>query len=529
MSAVIDYTKFDRLDVSDDEDNSFKSPSASELRYRQHEKNLKQKAAILRGEPFDDEEKGVDPSQRLTPSNNDNDESSSECDSDIEENPIFWKKLPKNWRENDTIRAMETLRDATPPEEMAAEMKDQGNLWYTRTIKEKVKGTQLLTYHRNALRCYTSGLNYAHSATATKETRLLHATLLVNRAAVQLARKNYRKTIRDCRGALRFDPNNIKGHYRAAQALYKLRRYDEAIVHVDSAVALDQSNKSILKCQKNIKKAIAARDARIAAEEAEIKKKRDAMDQLQSACELRNIRMGPALFTIDADKRNYRPQVYGDQLGSVGVMAWPIMLLYEEHAQNDFVQQFSDDALLRDLVDMVLPDSERPPWDEGHKYYASNIQLFFETKCVPAFPSNEPWPLEFSIQTEKQASSGNIREWVQIPLGLRLQDILSLPSYVIPHIVTFYVVPKTGSFHNEFMRRHEGHLRTLQLSGTSHAKSISSDEPSKRSKLSAVTETKVACNTSAQKDQNKKKKKKKKKKGPANSSVAEAVPADDLD
>ena len=38
----------------------------------------------------------------------------------------------------------------------------------------------------------------------------------------------------------------------------------------------------------------------------------------------------------------------------LGAMTWPIMLLYEEHAQNDFVQQFSDDVMLRDLIDMVL-------------------------------------------------------------------------------------------------------------------------------------------------------------------------------
>ena len=523
MASVVDYTKFDRLELSDDEDDNIpKGTSAAEARYKQREIALKTMAA-KRGESVADEEKGVDPSQRLSRDGekDDENESSSDYDSDIEDNPLFWKKLPKNWKENPTVRAMEKLRDETPPEEMAEEMKDQGNQWYTRTLKEKVTGTRLLTYHRNALKCYTNGLNYAHSAPATEEVRLLHATLLVNRAAVQLSRKNYRKVVRDCRGALRFDPNNLKGHYRAAQALYKLRRYDEASVFVESALALDATNKAVLKCQKQIAKSIGARDARIATEEARIAKKRATMDILQSACEVRGIRMGPALFELDSDKRKHRPQVFGEGVpGQLGPMVWPVMLLYEEHAQNDYVQQFGEDSLLRDLIDMVLPDSDRPPWDEDHKYCASNVQLFFETKCVPPFPSKEPWPMDWPVQSEREAGAGNLREWVQIPFGLRLTDVLSLPAYVVPQIVTFHVVPKSGSFHDEFMRRHKGHLRTLELGGQSR---VSSTSTSSRNNSSASKTQKVVN----------KKKKKKKKTSPTNKATknteAEAVPANDLD
>ena len=117
---MVDYRKFDRLELSDEEaDDTPKGPSASELRYKQREMIYKRNAALLRGEEVD-EVTGVDPTQRLDP--RDDDESSSECDSDIEDNPLFWKKLPKNWRENDTIRAMETLRDQTPPEEMVSQL-----------------------------------------------------------------------------------------------------------------------------------------------------------------------------------------------------------------------------------------------------------------------------------------------------------------------------------------------------------------------------------------------------------------------
>jgi len=446
---------------------------------------------------------------------------------------------------------MQTLREETPPEEMAEELKDQGNDWYKKALsaeKEKNKGQKplrirLLTYHRNALKCYTSGLNYAHSAPATEEVRLLHATLLINRAAVQLSRGNYRKVVRDCKGALRFDPTNLKGNYRAAQALYKLRKYDEAVVFVDAALSIDSTNKSVLKCQRNIIKSMTARDNKLKAEEARVLKQRNTMHVLQTACEARGIRMGPSLFKIDQDKQKHRPQVYGQvehvkekskMHDLLGAMTWPIMLLYEEHAQNDFVQQFSDDVMLRDLIDMVLPDTDRPPWDEDNRYYASNVQLFFETKCVPPFKANEPWPLNCPVQSERQSGDGNIREWVQIPFGLRLTDVLSHPTYVVPQIVTFHVVPKTGSFHDEFMRRHKGHLRALGVGGRPKGWVKRTPVVPQDSAVTEKEEKEKKEDTKKEKTVKKSKKKKKKKtkkkeEENQNKAEAEAVPADDLD
>tara|TARA_B100000780_G_scaffold149427_1_gene104442 strand:- start:307 stop:642 length:336 start_codon:yes stop_codon:yes gene_type:complete len=93
MASVVDYTKFDKLELSDDEDDTTtdNAPSAAEQRYRYQDQINKQNAVAARGNI--DETKGIDPSQKLAEP--DEGESSSECDSDIEDNPIFWKKMPK--------------------------------------------------------------------------------------------------------------------------------------------------------------------------------------------------------------------------------------------------------------------------------------------------------------------------------------------------------------------------------------------------------------------------------------------------
>ena len=471
--SVVDYSKFDNLDIgSDDEDGSRKGkPSRARLRYELMAQRNAAKAAALRGEGYEEAE--LDASKRLKEAGfgDEVDESSSEDDSDIESIPLFWKKLPKNWRENETIKAMQSLKDETPLDELAEDMKEQGNEWYKKVLDEKPTGTRLLTYQRNALRCYTTGLNYAHNAEATAEMRQLHATLLVNRAAVQLARKNYRKVIRDCRGALRFDGLNLKAHYRAAQALLKLKRYDEAQVHADEAAKLvepGKKNKALAKCQRGIARGIKQRDEERAAKEKKESAERDMMQKIQRGCLERGIRMGPCLMRLGMEQRSVRPKVFGivgGGHGMLGQMAWPVMFLYEEHAQHDFIQQVGDDTSLRDLVEMVLPEkssnSMTPPWDEDEKYVCSNVELFFETRCVPAFQNDEPWPTNFPVQTEAEAAKGRLREWVQVPMGLTLIDVLTFPEYVVPQVVTFHVVPKSGSFHKEFLRRNKDKLRKL--------------------------------------------------------------------
>ena len=497
--SVVDYSKFDKLDLGSDEEGDAADAKRAErtrLRHSLIQQRASMKAAQLRGEGYADQPE-INVNQRLIDAGfapdkpgggRDGDgadescSSSSEDDSDIESIPLFWKKLPKNWKENETIRAMQFLKDETPLDELAEDMKEQGNDWYKRVLEENPTGTRLLTYQRNALRCYTTGLNYAHSAAATPEVRALHATLLVNRAAVQLARKNYRKAIRDCRGALRFDGDNLKAHYRAAQALLKLKRYDEAHVHAEAAHALVQAsenskNKALAKCRRGIARGIQQRDAERAAAAKKEAAKNAMMQEIQAGCAARGgIRMGPCLMRLGMEPRSVRPKVFGVVGGSGGsgggqvancAMAWPVMLLYEEHAQHDFVQQVADDTCLRDLLEMVLPEKDgrgggTPPWDEDQKYVCSNVELFFETRCVPAFPNDgTPWPTDFPVQTEAQASTGRLREWVQVPLGLTLLDVLTFPEYVVPQVVTFHVVPKSGSFHTEFLRRNKGKLRKL--------------------------------------------------------------------
>ncbi len=134
MSAVVDYSRFDALEVEDE------TETERERDLKRREQAAKRRALAAKGLTLDgpgskDEE--LDPADRLNEAAS---ESSSEDDSDLEDCPLFWRKLPKNWKENNTIRALEKLRDETTPEEMAEELKEQGNNYFKKTLEEKSIG-----------------------------------------------------------------------------------------------------------------------------------------------------------------------------------------------------------------------------------------------------------------------------------------------------------------------------------------------------------------------------------------------------
>jgi hypothetical protein len=77
------------------------------------------------------------------------------------------------------------------PESLAQNMKDVGNDRFKRTRVNRM-------YFKTAAEAYTEGIKHAVMAEQTEEMVILRATLLANRAAASLGRKNFGGCIRDC-------------------------------------------------------------------------------------------------------------------------------------------------------------------------------------------------------------------------------------------------------------------------------------------------------------------------------------------
>lgn len=56
-------------------------------------------------------------------------------------------------------------------------------------------------------------------------------------------------------------------------------------------------------------------------------------------------------------------------------LAWPVLLLYPEEAQSDWLEAVDEESCLQDILETVLVP--RPPWDSQHNYSPSTVHVYW--------------------------------------------------------------------------------------------------------------------------------------------------------
>lgn len=269
--------------------------------------------------------------------------------------------------------------DSRPPEELAMSLKDEGNDFF----KEK--------NYQKAVVAYTAGL----LKKCTDQD--LNVVLLTNRAAAHFYLGNMRSAFNDAVAARKVKPDHLKALIRGAQCCIKLRNYSEAIRWCDEGLKLQPTDKKLveLRAAADKHKRAAERDARKA--NAQEKKKHGQKDALLAAIKDRGIKLfkstkprrrdsdsedeeehsSAAIAQLTLDGLSSREvggaQVFQDEQGC---LHWPVLFLYPEHQQSDFISAFSENSSCIDHLAVVF--EELPPWDTDRKYFCQNLQLYFE-------------------------------------------------------------------------------------------------------------------------------------------------------
>lgn len=63
-------------------------------------------------------------------------------------------------------------------------------------------------------------------------------------------------------------------------------------------------------------------------------------------------------------------------LDAQGRLSWPVLFLYPEYAQSDFISAFHEDS--RFIDHLMVMFSETPSWDSEQKYCPDNLEVYFE-------------------------------------------------------------------------------------------------------------------------------------------------------
>ncbi|XP_063747934.1 tetratricopeptide repeat protein 4 isoform X2 [Eleginops maclovinus] len=260
-----------------------------------------------------------------------------------------------------------------PPEEQAANLKDEGNAFF----KEK--------NYKKAILSYTAGLKKKCG------DQDLNTVLLTNRAAAHFHLGNMRSAFNDAAAAKKIKPDHLKALIRGAQSCIELRNFAEGVQWCDEGLKVHPSDKKLqeLRSTADKHKRAAERDAR----KAKIKEKKlqGEKEALLAAIKDRGIKLfqsskprskeessSAAMSQLSLDCLSSQ-EATGAQvfLDEQHILHWPVLFLYPEHQQTDFISAFCEnDCFVNHLA--VMFGEELPPWDAERKYHPQNLQLYFE-------------------------------------------------------------------------------------------------------------------------------------------------------
>merc|ERR1712224_268774 len=140
-----------------------------------------------------------------------------------------------------------------------------------------------------------------------------------------------------------------------------------------------------------------------------------------TALEARSVRLGPPMWDITHYTRGAPPRPrlarQGEEEGDGQAVVWPLLLLYDETSQSDFVECFDDRCALEDQLKLMFPADRTVDWDEEGKYIWDRLIVYLE--CY-------------------EADEGKATQMVQLATGdISLQDQLQsrrVPPCLVLHV-----------------------------------------------------------------------------------------------
>jgi tetratricopeptide (TPR) repeat protein len=247
----------------------------------------------------------------------------------------------------------------------------------------------------------TSGDTYTEQE---KDNQL--SVLYTNAALAHSQLKNWGHARDNATQALRYNPSNVKAHYRLAIAHQHLQDYESAGNALDSGLKLEPNNFDLQKLQKKLASQIAharklrqQRERKRAERTAEIKQVWKHCNSKGSIIQLGRTRL---VATVNDDDENddnanvdHVESIWHNHLPHTGKLprpsggdsddwTWPALIIYPSHGQSDFVEQFGESEMIALRLAEMFPELEEGeqdngiPWDFNNEFVCSKLAVYFE-------------------------------------------------------------------------------------------------------------------------------------------------------
>uniref|UniRef100_A0A7S2X907 Cns1/TTC4 wheel domain-containing protein n=1 Tax=Lotharella oceanica TaxID=641309 RepID=A0A7S2X907_9EUKA len=325
--------------------------------------------------------------------------------------PLFSKARPSKDKQGDAWKMVEAIEANQDPKVKATELKNNGNECFKAGPKR----------WKDAITFYTQAIDEECG-----DARL-DSVCLSNRALIHMKQKNYGKCIDDCKLAIEKNPRNPKAYLRAGQASWELGKRKEAMRWYEWT--LKRAGDDFLK--KNYVVNLIKKSERILEEDrkkAEEKRRRKVLkekaeDILANAIKLRDVQI-----TGETLNGEYKPK-----LDDKGCIHWPVLFMYPEFLQTDFIQDFHELRTFKDQLSLMFPPKgSSPPWDKKGAYRLSELEVFVEVKSKTAHSVRK-------VGIEDALAGG-----------------LTTKGNIVAGVPTFMVLSKASQyFANNFLKTHK--------------------------------------------------------------------------
>lgn len=351
----------------------------------------------------------------------DTDKSIDEIAEELKNHPAFMKEVDWSKPLSDEMQGLMQLKyECEDPVARANSYKEEGNELFQKKD------------YRVAIENYTEGIK---SKSPDKEQ---NAILYTNRAAAQFHLGNYRSAFKDCIFARKFKADHFKAILRGAQCCAKTSNHVDTMRWCAAGCLLVPDHKELteLKLKAETAKRVQDRDERKQA--AQERKEEETTVKLVQVIESRHIHL--ATIKRSAKTAHLNPALLYDldplhpsgacvQLDEKGVLYWPVIFMYPEYAQTDFIESFCENHRFEDHL-ITIFGVEAALWDVEHKYTPDGIQIYF--------------------QDQKEEKLYAVSRYNT------LLEVLQHKRYVVyKGTPTFFIVVKDSVFHREFIKKNQ--------------------------------------------------------------------------
>ena len=299
-----------------------------------------------------------------------------------------------------------------------------------------------------------------------QRTRELVVALKNNRALVSMQLGNWGSALQDAAAVLGLEPDNQKARLRAAKAAYRLEKLDIATAHIGRGLELEPEAEDFLALGKRVEAACAAAKEKAEQRERQEAERRRPVERVVNAVLRRGVRVGPTLYA--SGRVSHRPLLdsepgRADPLEAQ--MHWPVMILYPEVGQMDYLEQVAEGAAFGDLLATMFDPAYAPAppaWDPERVYRPDTISLFLQVEACDALPREAllGWYLGDSVpEGMADQDAGPLPEgywakrprFVRVPLDCCLLEALQTPGYVVPGTPAFHAVVQGTDMERRFL------------------------------------------------------------------------------